>query len=166
MTAEGAHTRHAIRLGVVGSRKFTHREALGWFLDRYALEYDLQLVVSGGAVGADKLAEAWAVEHGIPVRVFEPDYTQYGKAAPFVRNAEIVESSDRLLAFYASTEKTPGTSHTVQLARRRGLPVEEVFATEAMLDAFNAKHDLGAPNGGQNESKVVETPESPSGEGW
>lgn len=155
-----------IRLGVVGSRKFDHREVLFWFLDRYAEEFHVDLIVSGGAKGADTLAEEWAKENGVATRIFLPDYTYYGKAAPFVRNASIVDSCERLVAFYATPEKTPGTSHTVQLARRKGIPVEEVFATEAMLDAFTAKDASGAPNGGSDEPEVKEAPESPSAEGW
>lgn len=74
-------------------------------------------ICSGGATGADKLAERYAIERGIPTRIFLPDYATYGRRAPLVRNQAIVGAASVVLAFWDG--KSPGTAHALRLARRR-----------------------------------------------
>lgn len=51
-------------------------------------------IVSEGARGADTLAAEPANNRGIRLTEFLPDYVTYGKAAPIVRNRQIINYAD------------------------------------------------------------------------
>ena len=51
-------------------------------------------LVSGGAKGIDTCAREYALSHGLKLTEFLPDYRLYGRAAPLVRNREIVAYAD------------------------------------------------------------------------
>lgn len=88
------------------------------------------LVLHGGAMGADMQADAWAKAHGIPVEVVRPDYEAHGnKAAPLLRNLELVERATWVLAVYApGRDRKGGTWYTVKAAVEMRRPVVEVLA--------------------------------------
>ena len=48
----------------------------------------------------DKLAERYAREHHLYLKLFLPNYDRYGMSAPLMRNDEIVEYSDMVYAFW------------------------------------------------------------------
>ena len=87
------------------------------------------IIVSGGAKGVDSLAAKAAEAAGLGVELHLPNYALYGRAAPHVRNREIVRACDRLVAFWDGVSR--GTAGTVALARRMGKPVEVVTMSEA-----------------------------------
>lgn len=107
-----------MRIAVIGSR--TVREI---DFDRVgAVAGDV--IVSGGARGPDSLAAEEARRRGLEVVEYLPDYRRFGRAAPHVRNREIVENCDRLVAFWDGASR--GTAETVRLARRNGRNVQIV----------------------------------------
>jgi len=77
-------------------------------------------VVSGCAKGADTLGEMWATKNGIPIKKFPADWKKHGKAAGFIRNKEMIDYGDSLLAIWDG--KSRGTQHTVSLAEKKGTP--------------------------------------------
>ena len=81
-------------------------------------------LVSGAAKGVDTLARIIAEKYGIPITEFPADWSTYGRAAGPIRNKQLVQASDAVLAFVAPTSK--GTRNTIGLARERGLPVHVV----------------------------------------
>lgn len=103
-----------MRLAVVGSRNFTNYEVMRNVLDNL----DFSSIRSGGAFGADKLAEQYAEEYGYPIEVFKPDWNLHGKAAGFIRNTEIWNASDFGVAFWNG--KSKGTAHSFEIAKRQG----------------------------------------------
>ena len=78
-----------MKIAVVGSRSFSDYD----LLCKVMSEYEPTLIVSGGAQGADSLAERYAREHGIELRVFKAQWGVYGKEAGFRRNRYIVMNS-------------------------------------------------------------------------
>lgn len=104
-----------MKIAVIGSRTITRID----FAKIGAKPGDY--IVSGGAKGVDTLAENWAVAHGFPVLRFLPDYERYGKAAPHVRNSQIVEAADRIVAFWDG--KSRGTKSTIEKAKKHGKEV-------------------------------------------
>ncbi|MCC2545488.1 DUF2493 domain-containing protein [Hymenobacter sp. BT175] len=107
-------------VGVIGSRNFNGYEKVVEELDRLAQstgEPITELVSGGAKNSADTLAERYAEERGIPMRVFLPDYAAYGRAAPLIRNKSIIDACTVLIAFWDS--KSRGTAHALRLARRR-----------------------------------------------
>ena len=92
---------------------------LGWF--------EIDTIISGGAKGADKLAEKYALERGIPVTVHEPDWDLHGRSAGYIRNKLIVQDADEIIAFWDRHSK--GTKHTIDIAEKANKPVH-IFWSE------------------------------------
>ena len=94
-----------MRVAVIGSRHIPSdaAELIKEHLPDFTTE-----IVSGGATGIDTVAKAVAKELGIPCKEFLPDYARFGKRAPLVRNDEIIDYADMVLAFW------DGESHGTQ----------------------------------------------------
>lgn len=108
----------------VGSRGFTDGLVIEQAILHLFRKHGKDLrIVSGGARGADSIAEKIARDNHIPVTLFLPDWNTYGKSAGFRRNKEIVAHSDIVLAFFAPGPRSAGTSNTVAAAKIAGKPV-------------------------------------------
>lgn len=100
--------------GVIGSRSFSNYELLASSLNNYVYKGDV--IVSGGAKGADSLAERFAKENSIEFVVYPANWEKFGKSAGFKRNVDIVNSSDIIIAFWDG--KSKGTMHSIELAKK------------------------------------------------
>lgn len=76
-------------------------------------------VICGGARGADQLGKAWAEAQGIPVTVMRADWVTLGRRAGYVRNCEMAQAADALIALWDMESR--GTRHMIDIARERGL---------------------------------------------
>jgi hypothetical protein len=115
-----------MRVGVVGSRRRTDREALDAFIVSLAPD---TIVVTGGAQGPDQWAEEAARARGLAVVVHKPELD--GAVTPwqmadryYARHQAIVDDSDLIVAFVAR-DRMGGTEDTIRRAKRAGKPVEE-----------------------------------------
>jgi hypothetical protein len=104
-----------VKVGVIGSRSVT-----AFDFGRIGLEKG-DTVVTGGAKGVDALAGDWAWRNGYDVDVRLPDYRRYGRAAPHVRNDEIIRASDRLVAVWDGQSR--GTRSVIEKCRKNGKEV-------------------------------------------
>ncbi len=105
------------KLAVIGSRSFKIYSLLKGELN--LLEFSE--IVSGGAQGADSLASLYGKENNIPVVVFLPDWKLYGKSAGMIRNKQIVDYCDELIAFWDGSSK--GTLSAINLAKKQNKKV-------------------------------------------
>ena len=105
-----------MKLAVVGSRDFDNYPVLKAKLDIIHKVKIITCVISGGAIGADSLAEKWAKENNIETLIFYPNWNKHGKSAGYIRNEEIIKASDAVIAFWNGTSK--GTAHSINLARK------------------------------------------------
>lgn len=115
-----------MKVAVIGSRSIEY-DKLQMKAYELLCEYipaNCTEIVSGGAMGVDRLAEIYARKNNIPMKIFLPDYDKYGKRAPKVRNEQIVEYSDEVIAFWDAT--STGTAHTVATAVMKGVTVHVV----------------------------------------
>jgi len=78
-------------------------------------------IVSGGARGADKLGEQWALNNDISIIKFLPDWGLYGKSAGYRRNVEMANYADILVALWDG--KSRGTNHMVNIMKDKNEPV-------------------------------------------
>jgi predicted Rossmann fold nucleotide-binding protein DprA/Smf involved in DNA uptake len=101
-----------MKIAVVGSRGFNDFEKLEKELNKYEIDE----IISGGAKGADALAEKYAKNHNIPVKVFKPDWRKYKRGAGLIRNKQIVENADIVVAFWDGASK--GTKFTIDYAKK------------------------------------------------
>lgn len=84
------------------------------------------IIVSGGARGADALGERYASERGLKTEVHPADWNRYGDSAGPIRNAEMAEVADALIAFPKSGAANRGTMNMVNTAREKGLQVRVI----------------------------------------
>ena len=105
-----------MKIGIIGSRTFTDYEKLKNTMSFFDLRlYETVTIVSGGAKGADTLAEQYAKDYGYLTEVYPADWDTYGKRAGYLRNITIVENSDVIVAYWDG--KSKGTCHSLKLAR-------------------------------------------------
>ena len=83
---------------VAGSRNFNNYILLSEKLCKYKDE--IKEIVCGEAKGADTLGKNWAIQHNIPVKSFPADWQQYGSAAGYIRNHQMGDYADGLIAFW------------------------------------------------------------------
>jgi hypothetical protein len=102
-----------MKVAVVGSRSFNDYEKLKQTLDQTP---DISRIISGGAKGADSLAEQWAREKGIETVVYKPDWAKYGRGAGVVRNRLIIEDCDYCIAFWDGESK--GTKSSIDHCKK------------------------------------------------
>ena len=114
-----------ISVAIVGSRKYPNLPLVRDFVRMLPKGVD---IISGGAKGVDQTAEFSARHYGHPVTVFAADWERWGKSAGFIRNQEIVDSADFVVAFWDGESK--GTHHTVSLAKKGHVP-HFIFGPEA-----------------------------------
>lgn len=110
-----------IQIGVVGSRGFDNFDLLTSILNFLIEDYESTIIVSGGAKGADSMAEIYASEMKLSTLIYEADWERFGKRAGFIRNKLIVDNSDFIVAFWDG--KSKGTKHTIDLATNAGKEV-------------------------------------------
>lgn len=100
-----------MKIAIVGSRSIT---AIS--LADFIAENDE--IVSGGAVGVDRCAAAYAKKHHLQITEFLPDYEKYGRAAPIIRNRKIVDYADKVIVFWDG--KSKGSLSVIKYAEKTG----------------------------------------------
>ena len=117
---------NTLYLLVVGSRGFLDYNLLKDALDNIRDKNNNISIVSGGAVGADSLAEKYANENNIPIEIFRADWNKYGKSAGYIRNEEMhkyisIKENRMCIAFWDGQSR--GTQHNFSLAKKYNNPI-------------------------------------------
>lgn len=115
-----------MRILVCGGRDYNEEKTVNFILDSLK---DVEVVIDGGAKGADTLASKWAIINGIPSVTYCADWTTHGKAAGFIRNKLMLDNGkpDLVIAFPGGK----GTANMVELATKANIPVVSVCAAKA-----------------------------------
>jgi predicted Rossmann fold nucleotide-binding protein DprA/Smf involved in DNA uptake len=103
-----------MKYAIIGSRSFNDYGKLCSTMNEYD---DVTEIISGGAKGADSLGALYASSKNIPLTVFRPDWS-IGRHAGFLRNTQIIESSDVVVAFWDGESK--GTLDSIKKAEKMG----------------------------------------------
>lgn len=124
---------------IAGSRTITDYGLLLRAVEHYPDE--ISEVVSGGAIGADTLGEAYAKQRGIPIRRFLPDWTGKGKRAGILRNAEMIqyakERGGGLILLWDGESR--GSADTLARARLAGISLLRYERGEFFLEVRRDK---------------------------
>ena len=110
------------KIAIVGSRKFRELSLVKDYVNSLPMD---TTIVSGRALGVDQIAEAAALERGMPTEIFLPDWKTFGLAAGPMRNALIVGAADEVVAFW--DEESKGTANTIALTRKAGKPLKIIL---------------------------------------
>lgn len=128
-----------MKVGIVGSREYTNYSEFKSYINEFRKNIDIDMIISGGAVGADYMAYLYAVEYGITF-VCQPPKPEDGfPRAYFRRNLRIVEMSDAVMAFPKG--KSSGTRHTISLCSKMKIPCYVVEIKEKPCTHLPAEFD-------------------------
>ena len=109
------------KIAFTGGTECNDVQAIWTALDRVRAKHaDMVLLHGGSPKGAEKIAARWADNRNCPQIVFKPDWTRYGKAAPFKRNDQLLDTVPIGLIVF------PGSGITDNLAdkaRAMGVPL-------------------------------------------
>jgi len=107
------------RILVCGGRDFDDGALLSRTLDR--LPFTVDFVITGGARGADTLADKWAQRRGKARAIFPANWEGEGKSAGARRNARMLEigKPNLVIAFPGGR----GTRNMIDQAKGHNVPV-------------------------------------------
>ena len=109
---------------IAGPRDFFRRQELEQAIaDALTEGIEITEVVSGKARGVDTMGEDWAVANGIPIKGFPADWKKHGKSAGFLRNRQMAEYGEALIALSYCPNPSPGTSNMIREAKNKNLKV-------------------------------------------
>lgn len=108
-----------MKIAIIGSRTFNNYQLLEDIIDQYKSvnQTHYTAVVSGGAKGADTLAERYAEKNNLKKIIYYPDWDRHGKQAGFLRNTTIIEDADIVFAFWDGYSR--GTLDSINKAKQR-----------------------------------------------
>lgn len=123
-----------MRVAIVGSRDYPTPALIQ--VVNYLKTLDHQdIIVTGGAIGVDQMAEVYAREDfGMTVTVYPAQWGRYGREAGKVRNVQIIQGADRVVAFWF--QRSAGTYHTLKCAKIANLPIE-IHTPDGRVTAYD-----------------------------
>jgi len=104
-----------MKIAIIGSRNLVIND-----FEKYIPD-SVTEIVSGGAKGIDSCIETYSEKKSIPIKVFYPEYSKYGKSAPLKRNLQIIDYSDLVIAFWDGMSK--GTKHVIDECKKKRKPI-------------------------------------------
>ena len=108
-----------VKLIIAGSRDFQNYPLLCKEVDE--IRDRIECVICGEAKGADTLGRTYAYDNAIPIKSFPADWQKYGSSAGYVRNQQMGDYADELIAFWNGT--SPGTKHMIDYMNKLGKKV-------------------------------------------
>ena len=145
---------------IAGSRSFTDYPTMEAVADTALAKQTAMgraiVIVSGGARGADALAEAYAKKRGYGSVVVPADWEGHGRSAGYIRNDEmhrlIAGHPNRgCLAFWDGESR--GTAHNFGLAERYGTPLRVYHYPSASLVHPNSTSRASTSRKGTEEKE-------------
>ena len=111
-----------MKIIIAGSRGFEDYKTLCKVCDKTLRRQTEIEIVSGTASGADTLGEKYAKERGHTLKRFPAQWRLHGRSAGYIRNSEMADYSDGLIAFWDGESR--GTKHMINLAQSANLKVK------------------------------------------
>ena len=119
--------RPTYKIIIAGGRDFMNynllKEKVNKILQEKKLTHKI-VIISGCARGADALGILYASENAFDVEEYPAEWDKYGKKAGYMRNVEMAENADALIAFWDG--KSKGTKHMIDIATERNLPIRVI----------------------------------------
>ena len=113
-----------VKVLVCGGRDYRDVVCVFKTLEAIHAKTPIGVIIEGGALGADELAEVWAADRGVRCWAFPALWKLNGKAAGPIRNQRMIDEGkpDLVVAFPGGR----GTADMVRRARTAGVEVIEV----------------------------------------
>lgn len=123
---------------VTGSREWPEYLTIWTVLDAYEPE----LVVHGGAIGADSMAESWCKRRQVDSHICRPKWGHdpvIDTRAGLVRNVRMLSEYPRALVLAFPFGKSSGTRHCIGESVRRGHKVKVFDVGGEMVEEYGVK---------------------------
>ena len=104
---------------IAGSRQIDDEELVHSIIEQTGLQ--ITEVVSGNAKGVDTFGQHYAQKHGVAIVRFAPEWKRYKKAAGPIRNRQMAEYADALIAIPDKNSK--GTWDMIKKMKKLGKKV-------------------------------------------
>lgn len=113
-----------MRTLICGGRDYADRMRVEAVLDKLHTDAGIDLLIQGGANGADKLASDWAYSHRIAQLQFNAEWENFGTMAGPMRNKRMLEEGrpDVVIAFPGNK----GTRNMIAQALRHGVKIVRI----------------------------------------
>lgn len=125
------------RVIVAGSRDIQSKtfifQKLDALLARKINEGECVQIVSGTARGVDQIGEEYAGNRGFACQRFPADWEAYGKQAGYLRNYQMAQNADALVAFWDG--RSPGTRHMIKTAQTLHLEIRVIHIPPHLQDS-------------------------------
>ena len=112
------------RVIIAGCRNFFNyallKERCEYYLQNKMKTHNV-IIISGHATGADALGEKFARDHNLRCELYPADWERHGNTAGPLRNAEMADIADALIAFWDG--RIRGTRSMIEIATSKGLQV-------------------------------------------
>lgn len=99
---------------ICGSRNFQDYNLVSETISNLNIDFDL--VISGGAKGADTLAKKYCTDNNIQIKEFLPEWEKYGRGAGIKRNKDMLMESNFVLIFWDGQSK--GTKFNIDYCKK------------------------------------------------
>lgn len=126
-----------MKIAIVGSRGFNNYQLLVATVRSFIKEQNIVVsptIISGGAQGADSLAEQFAKDNNYPLVVFPAEWDKYGKSAGYRRNVQIIDTCDVCFAFWDG--KSKGTKMDIDLCHSKHKPCFVIMYLDSQQKLF------------------------------
>lgn len=100
-----------MKLIIAGSRYGVNQDFFDDCMARFSNAFNITEIISGAASGVDTQAILWARQFGYPVKLFPADWITLGKSAGPIRNQQMAEYGEYLLAFFNKDNMNLGTKN-------------------------------------------------------
>lgn len=116
-----------MRVLVCGSRNWKDDKFIHEYLEVFNKNYhgygEIDVLIHGGARGADTIAGEFAESNNIKVVKFSAEWKKYGKAAGPMRNNKMLTEGkpDIVIAFINKNQRSRGSKHMVRLAKKANI---------------------------------------------
>ena len=91
---------------IAGLRTFQNYEIVEKAINESGFE--INEVVCGCALGVDSLGECWGIKNDIPISRFTAEWRIFGKGAGPIRNQQMAEYGDTLIAIWDGESRGTG----------------------------------------------------------
>ena len=103
---------------IAGGRDFNNKKLLFDTMDNFIKNNEVIEIVCGCARGADSIGEEWAKSRKISIKYFPANWNEFGKRAGFIRNHQMGNYADFLVAFWDG--KSKGTKDMIDYMQKLG----------------------------------------------
>ena len=132
--------KNKVKIGIVGSRIYDNQQKVKDTVFKLKEKFgnELQIVSGGCEYGADKFAKKFALQFNCNYVEFTPAFRDknrysvqpmsyfnkpYHVSQFFHRNILLAEHVDYLFAFIPDGHDSPGTKHTMKIAKKHNTPI-------------------------------------------